>query len=78
MLYPMMIAVEGQVMVKLANIPWPTSVMLLLGTFDILNIEYPPGFRNLFAFSESITLGRHDMAKKRVSIQKFFKELDCC
>lgn len=62
---PLMIALEGIVVLKLSNVPWPTAIILLLGTLYVHNnIQYPPGVKNVFALLESVILGQHDMERK--------------
>ena len=47
---PLLIAPEGKVVCMLGSVPVSKTTVLLLGTFYILNIEYPPGARNVYAF----------------------------
>ena len=62
---PFLIAAEGKVVSKLsASVTVPLAVSLLLGVFYILNMEYTPGVRNIYAFFESILLNKPEQAKK--------------
>ena len=73
---PFLIAAEGKVVSKLsASVTVPLAVSLLLGVFYILNMEYTPGVRNIYAFLESILLIKPEQAKKRITVQKLLKEL---
>ena len=58
-----------------ASVTVPLAVSLLLGVFYILNMEYTPGVRNIYAFLESILLIKPEQAKKRITVQKLLQEL---
>jgi hypothetical protein len=49
------------------------AMVLLVGTFYILNMEYTPGIWNVYAFLEATLLSRPQEARKRISVQKFLK-----
>ena len=51
------------------------SIALLLGCYYIFNMKYPSTSKNIFIFLEAIMLDNGGKAKKRVAINKFFKEL---
>ena len=52
------------------------TLILLIGTFYIFNVEYPVKARNIFMFLEAMLLDNSTEAKKSVVIQKFLKELN--
>ena len=49
------------------------ALALLIGLFYILNIEYPSGTRNAYAFLEAQLFDKSE-AQKRISVQKLLKE----
>lgn len=76
---PLFIAVEGQILLELSSVTnnqIPMAVVLLVGTFYVLNMEYTPGVSNVYAFLEAIMLSRPQEAKNRISVQKLIKELN--
>lgn len=76
---PLFIVVEGQIFLDLSSVTnnrIPMAVVLLFGTFYVLNMEYTLGVSNVYAFLEAIMLSRPQEAKKRISVQKLIKELD--
>ena len=58
-----------------ASVTVPLAVSLLLGVFYILNMEYTPGVRNIYAFLRSILLNKPEQEKRRITVQKLLKEL---
>lgn len=67
---------EGQVLLNLDQCNIPLAVVLLIGAFYVLNMEYTPGVSNVYAFLEAVLLNNQQQAKKRVSVQKLIKELE--
>ncbi|XP_028414214.1 uncharacterized protein LOC114537272 [Dendronephthya gigantea] len=76
-LNPIYIAVEGQIYLDLSGkrIPVCMVVALVMNSFYILDMEYTPEVSNVYAFLEATLMGKHGDAKKRISVQKFIKEL---
>lgn len=70
-----MIVGEGKIIAKLKSGGMSEAVALLLGVYYIFNMEYPPTARSVFAFLECILLDHPELAKKRVLVQKFIKDL---
>ena len=72
MLDPLLIAAEGYVFVDLSHshlCKLPMVVVLLVGTFYLLNVKYTSGVSNVYAFLEASLLKRPQQAKKRISVQ---------
>ena len=74
-LNPVYIVAEGMIVSKLCNLSMGMSIALLLGCYYIFNMKYPSTSKNIFIFLEAIMLNNGSKAKKRVAINKFFKEL---
>lgn len=72
---PMYVAAEGVVLLRLCNMSLSKALAVLVGAYYVLNMEYPAWARNFFIFLEAILLNNTQEAKKRVAINKFFKEL---
>ena len=72
---PVYIVAEGMIVSKLCNLSMGMSIALLLGCYYIFNMKYPSTSKNIFIFLEAIMLNNGSKAKKRVAINKFFKEL---
>ena len=73
---PLVIAAEGNVFIDVSKLMIPKAVSLLVGIFYLLNMQYTPGATNIYAFIEAILMETGQDARKRVSVQKFIKELD--
>ena len=75
---PLYIAADGMHVAKLhgRNIGLPMTLILLIGTFYIFNVEYPVKARNIFMFLEAMLLDNSTEATKSVVIQKILKELN--
>ena len=74
-LNPIYIVAEGMFVCQLCNLSMGMSIALLLGCYYIFNMKYPSTSKNIFIFLEAIMLNNGSKAKKRVAINKFFKEL---
>ena len=74
-LNPVYIVAEGMIVCQLCNLSMGMSIALLLGCYYIFNMKYPSTYKTFFIFLEAIMLDNGSKAKKRMAINKFFKEL---
>ena len=74
-LNPVYIVAEGMIVCQLWNLSMGMSIALLLGCYYIFNMKYPSTYKTFFIFLEAIMLDNGSKAKKRVAINKFFREL---
>ena len=73
---PLYIVGEGKIISKLNTVTTIQALVILVGCYYMLNIEYHSSTRNVFLFLEVVLMDRSSEAKKRVAVNKFLHELD--
>ena len=73
---PLYIVEEGKIISKLNTVTTIQALVILVGSYYMLNIEYPSSTRNVFLFLEVALMDRSSEANKIVAVNKFLQELD--
>ena len=71
---PLYLVAEGVIIAKLNNVCLATALSILVGVYYIFK-DYQSGRKNFFIFLEAALMDKTSEAKKRVAINKLFKDL---